>query len=109
MTPCRDSQSTRGLTRPRRRAIEPASQGPAMPLRLDTRDADFAERFAAFLATKRETAQDVEQAVRAIIADVIARGDEALVELSRRFDRIDLAAVGLRVTPDEISAAAAAC
>ncbi|HEY1546141.1 MAG TPA: histidinol dehydrogenase [Xanthobacteraceae bacterium] len=80
-----------------------------MPLRLDTRDADFAERFAAFLATKREAAQDVEQAVRAIIADVVARGDEALIELSRRFDRIDLVEVGLRVTPDEIEAAAAAC
>ncbi len=80
-----------------------------MPLRLDTRDADFAERFAAFLATKREASQDVEQAVRAIIADVVARGDEALIELSRRFDRIDLASVGLRVTPDEIAAAAAAC
>jgi histidinol dehydrogenase len=80
-----------------------------MPLRLDTRDADFAERFAAFLATKREAAQDVEQAVRAIIADVMARGDAALIELSRRFDRIDLGTVGLRVTAEEIAAAAAAC
>jgi histidinol dehydrogenase len=80
-----------------------------MPLRLDTRDADFAERFAAFLATKREAAQDVEEAVRAIIADVMARGDTALIELSRKFDRIDLAAVGLRVTADEIAAAAGAC
>jgi histidinol dehydrogenase len=80
-----------------------------MPLRLDTRDADFAERFAAFLATKRETSQDVEQVVRTIIADVVARGDEALIELSRRFDRIDLATVGLRVTADEIAAAASAC
>ena len=35
-----------------------------MPLRLDTRDADFADRFSAFLATKREASQDVEQAVR---------------------------------------------
>src|SRR6185503_16701225 len=78
-------------------------------LRLDTRDADFAERFAAFLATKREAAQDVEEAVRAIIADVMERGDDALIELSRRFDRIDLANVGLRVTPDEIVAAAAEC
>jgi histidinol dehydrogenase len=80
-----------------------------MPLRLDTRDADFAERFAAFLATKRESAPDVEQAVRAIIADVMARGAAALIELSRKLDRIDLAAVGLRVTPDEIAAAAGAC
>jgi histidinol dehydrogenase len=80
-----------------------------MPIRLDTRDADFAERFAAFLATKREASQDVEDAVKAIIADVVARGDDALIELSRRFDRIDLAAVGLRVGAAEIDAAAAAC
>jgi histidinol dehydrogenase len=80
-----------------------------MPLRLDTRDADFADRFSAFLATKREASQDVEQAVRAIIADVVGRGDQALIELSRKFDRIDLKAIGLRVAADEIAAAAAAC
>jgi histidinol dehydrogenase len=80
-----------------------------MPIRLDTREPDFADRFAAFLATKREASQDVEQAVRAIIADVVARGDAALVELTRRFDRVDLAAAGLRVGRDEIDAAAAAC
>ncbi len=56
--------------------------------------ADFAERFRAFLATKRETATDVEDAVRAIIADVVARGDRALIELTRKFDRVDLERVG---------------
>jgi histidinol dehydrogenase len=80
-----------------------------MPIRLDTRDADFSRQFAAFLATKRESAQDVEDAVKAIIADVVARGDAALIELSRKFDRVDLATVGLRVTPGELAAAAAAC
>jgi histidinol dehydrogenase len=80
-----------------------------MPLRLDTRDADFADRFSAFLATKREASQDVEQAVRSIIADVVARGDQALIELSQKFDRLDLKAIGLRVAADEIAAAAAAC
>src|SRR5690242_5122708 len=80
-----------------------------MPIRLDTRDADFPQRFAAFLATKREASQDVETAVKAIIADVAARGDAALIELSRTFDRVDLATVGLRVGADEIAAATAAC
>ncbi len=80
-----------------------------MPLRLDTRDADFADRFSAFLATKREASQDVEQAVRSIIAEVVAHGDRALIELSQKFDRIDLRAVGLRVSAQEIAAAAAAC
>jgi histidinol dehydrogenase len=80
-----------------------------MPIRLDSRTADFAARFAAFLATKRETAEDVEQAVRAIIADVRANGDRALIELSRKFDRTDLSKAGLRVSRDEIDAATAAC
>jgi histidinol dehydrogenase len=80
-----------------------------MPIRLDTRDADFVERFAAFLATKRETSQDVEDAVKAIIADVVRRGDAALIELSKRFDRVDLGLVGLRVSADEIDAATAQC
>jgi histidinol dehydrogenase len=80
-----------------------------MPLRLDTRDADFADRFSAFLATKREASQDVEQAVRSIIAEVVAGGDQALIALSQKFDRIDLQAVGLRVSAQEIATAAAAC
>lgn len=80
-----------------------------MPIRLDTRDSDFAERFSAFLATKREAAQDVEEAVKAIIADVVKRGDQALIDLSRKFDRVDLEAGGLRVARAEIDAAAARC
>jgi histidinol dehydrogenase len=80
-----------------------------MPLRLDARAPDFAERFDAFLAAKRETAEDVEQAVRAIIAEVRARGDRALVELTQKFDRLDLDRVGLRVTAAELEAAASQC
>ena len=80
-----------------------------MPIRLDNRSADFAARFTAFLATKRETAPDVEQAVRAIIDDVRKNGDRALIALSRKFDRIDLDKVGIRVTAAEIDAATASC
>jgi histidinol dehydrogenase len=80
-----------------------------MPLRLDSRAPDFAERFRAFLATKREVSADVEAAVRAIIADVAARGDRAVIELTRQFDRFDPAKAGLKVAADEIDAAAAAC
>src|SRR5205807_1356886 len=80
-----------------------------MPIRLDRRAPDFAARFRAFLATKREASADVEAAVRAIIAEVVARGDAALIELSRKFDRVDLAQTGLKVTADEIDAAYAAC
>jgi len=80
-----------------------------MPIRLDRRAADFERRFHDFLATKRETAADVEEAVRAIIADVAARGDRALIELTRKLDRVDLESAGLRVTAAEIAAAQAAC
>jgi len=80
-----------------------------MPIRLDSTASDFSARFAAFLATKREGAADVETAVRAIIADVVKSGDRALVELSEKFDKADLGKLGLRVTPDEIAAAAKAC
>jgi histidinol dehydrogenase len=86
----------------------PAGQR-AMPIRLDSRSADFAARFSALLATKRETSSDVDQAVRAIIADVRQNGDRALIELSRKFDRIDLAKIGLRVSAAELDAATAAC
>jgi histidinol dehydrogenase len=80
-----------------------------MPIRLDNKSADFAARFAAFLSTKRETAQDVEQAVRAIVDDVRKNGDRALIALSQKFDRIDLSKFGIRVSTAEIDAATAAC
>jgi histidinol dehydrogenase len=80
-----------------------------MPIRLDSRSADFGARFHAFLGTKREASQDVEAAVRAIVADVVARGDKALVELTRQFDRVELDAASLRVSAAEVDAAGAQC
>jgi histidinol dehydrogenase len=80
-----------------------------MPLRLDQKSADFSERFGAFLSVKREAAQDVEAAARGIVEAVKARGDAALAEFTLKFDRADLAKLGLRVTAAEINAAAALC
>src|ERR1044072_4818991 len=80
-----------------------------MPIRLDSRAADFPQKFRAFLDTKREASADVEQAVRAIIADVAARGDAALIELTRKVERLDLGAIGMRVRPDDLEAGTAAC
>jgi histidinol dehydrogenase len=80
-----------------------------MPHRLDSRSPTFARDFDSFLQTKREAAPDVEAAVRAIIADVRARGDAALIELTQRFDGLDLAKTGIRVQQAEIDAATAAC
>ena len=80
-----------------------------MPVRLDQSRADFATGFAGFLAAKREVAADIEAAARAIVDDVAARGDAALLEATRKFDRLELDAAGLRITPAEIDAAKKAC
>jgi histidinol dehydrogenase len=80
-----------------------------MPIRLDARAPDFDKRFRDLLSTKREAAADVDEAVRAIIADVAARGDRAVVELTKTLDRVDLETLGIKVTEDEIAAAYAAC
>ncbi|WJR79072.1 histidinol dehydrogenase [Bradyrhizobium sp. NP1] len=80
-----------------------------MPLRLDRSSADFDERFGQFLAAKREVSADVEAAVRTIVDDVARRGDAALIEATRRFDRLALEAGGLRVSAAEIEAAVKAC
>ena len=80
-----------------------------MPVRLDRSSADFTQRFASFLAIKREVSADIEAATRAIVDDVAARGDAALLEATRKFDRLDLKASGLGVTAAEIEAASKAC
>lgn len=76
-----------------------------MAITLHASQADFEARFAALLAAKRETAQDVGAAVGDIIARVRAEGDAALFDLTHRFDRFDARAAGLRVGADEVKAA----
>jgi histidinol dehydrogenase len=80
-----------------------------MPVRLDARSANFSRDFAGLLDAKREAEEDVSRAVKAIIADVRARGDEALIELSRRFDRVELSVSSLRVGAEDIAAAVRQC
>ena len=79
-----------------------------MPTTLNTTSPDFPARFADLLAQKRETAADVTAAVAAIVTDVQSRDDQALFDLTKRFDRFDLGAANLRVSPAEIAAAKAA-
>jgi histidinol dehydrogenase len=80
-----------------------------MPIQLDTSSADFGRAFAAFLAMKREVAADVEAACRRIVDDVAGRGDAALLEATRKFDRLDIDASRLRVSEAEIADALEAC
>jgi histidinol dehydrogenase len=67
-------------------------------------DPGFEADFAALLGMKREEAEDVDQAVAAIIADVRARGDAALIDLTARFDRMDLTPDRLAFSEAEIEA-----
>ncbi len=80
-----------------------------MGRRLSARERGFERAFAALLAMKREVSEDVDATVRAIISDVLARGDAALVEYTRRFDNLDLEIKGLRVGEAEIDEAWARC
>ncbi|MEQ8824324.1 MAG: histidinol dehydrogenase [Filomicrobium sp.] len=75
--------------------------------RLKSSDGDFSDRFAELLAQKREVSEEVDGVVRDIIKDVHARGDAALIDLSEKFDSVDLAAKGIEIGPDEIAAAIA--
>src|SRR5437764_4726535 len=79
-----------------------------MALTLSTRDPGFEAGFGQLLAAKRESAADVDAAVAEIIEDVAARGDAALIDHTRRFDGMDLAAGGLRLRAREIADGAAA-
>jgi histidinol dehydrogenase len=78
-----------------------------MPVILDSRDAGFAEAFETLLNSKREASEEVGNAVAAILADVKARGDEAVIEYTERFDKPAQAAWALRVTDEEIAEASA--
>ena len=80
-----------------------------MPRRLATADQGFEAAFQALVEARREAGEDVSAAVAAIIADVRDRGDRALIDLTRRFDRLELTPDRLRVAAGEIAAALEAC
>lgn len=78
-----------------------------MPVFLNTSDADFETAFAELLNAKREDSPDVDAAVAAIIADVRTRGDAAVLELTAKFDRLDLTADKMAISEAEVDAAIA--
>ncbi len=78
-----------------------------MVLWLEQRTADFETRFTQLLAAKREVAEDVNAAVAAIIARVRSEKDAGLVDLTLRYDRVDLRKLGMRVPAEEITRARA--
>ncbi len=78
-----------------------------MPRFLTTTDSDFAERFGQLLSRSQDDARSVDEAAGEIIDAVRARGDAALLELTKRHDRLSLAPEALAFSPDEIEAACA--
>lgn len=72
-------------------------------------DPDFEAAFAAFVDERRDTPEEVDAAVRDVLAAVRAEGIEAVLRYSRAFDKAELTEATLRVTQDEIEAGAAAC
>jgi histidinol dehydrogenase len=74
--------------------------------RLDTASADFEAVFARLLAFENTQDDDVERTVTAILADVKRRGDEAVLEYTRRFDRVEAADMSvMRLTKGELERA----
>lgn len=81
-----------------------------MPLKLNSKSADFEKSFTALLNQKRDEDRNVDAVAADILADVRARGDAALLDYTRKFDRLDLEdASKLRVTDAEIKEAVASC
>ncbi len=73
-----------------------------MPIFLDADDADFETAFAALLGAKREDSPDVDDIVAQIIKDVRQRGDAAVLDLTAKFDRLELSADTMRFSAQEI-------
>jgi histidinol dehydrogenase len=80
-----------------------------MPLRLDASAPDFPRAFDQLLGMKREASVEIDDTVRDIIADVVRRGDDAVIDYTSRFDKLDLTHQTLRIPDDEIDRALEAC
>src|ERR1700759_640809 len=73
-----------------------------MARRLNAKDKNFAADFDALLYSRNAVEEDVAGQVKTIIADVKKRGDDALVELTNKFDRANVTRETLRLAPSEL-------
>ncbi|MEQ9198500.1 MAG: histidinol dehydrogenase, partial [Rhodospirillales bacterium] len=78
-----------------------------MPVELNSSDANFEQDFTRLLHAKRETDEDVRDTVSGILADIRKRGDAALFDYTKKFDRVELTPDAMRVSRDEINLAIA--
>ncbi len=71
--------------------------------KLSSRAADFDAELARLLAFEETADEKLEATVAGILADVRRRGDEALLEYTRKFDRLSLdEAPGMELSRDEL-------
>ena len=80
-----------------------------MATRLSSRDPGFAAAFSALVAKSRDAKSNVDDVVAGVLADVRARGDAAVIEYSKKFDRIDLTPATLAFDKADIAGAAKQC
>ena len=78
-----------------------------MPVLLNSQNSNFEKEFKKLLSAKREDSVDVDVSVREIIGGVIELGDQALIEYTKKFDRISLTTDTLRFTQSELKEQAA--
>jgi histidinol dehydrogenase len=81
----------------------PPKRGPHW---LDASAPGFEKEFSAFLGRNRDTDENVDRVAADIVADVRARGDAAVLEYTRKFDKVETDAAGLRISDAERKAAA---
>jgi histidinol dehydrogenase len=80
-----------------------------MPVKLSVTQPDFAAAFTRFLSMRDEQAAQVGDTVRGIISAVRTRGDEALLEYTKQFDRYEATLENIRVTPQEMANSISLC
>ena len=78
-----------------------------MPILLNSHNSNFEKEFKKLLLAKREDSVDVDVSVREIIGGVIELGDQALIEYTKKFDRVSLTTDTLRFTQSELKEQAA--
>ena len=73
-----------------------------MPVFLNFDDPMFDQHFDEILSSERNDSSDVNSVVSDILEDVKRRKDEAVIELTHRFDKIKLKKEELSFSKDEI-------
>lgn len=75
---------------------------PSLIRRLDAREPDFLSKLDSLLAFEGATDQRIEDAVAEILGAVRTTGDVAVLEYTRRFDHVDVAAMSALELPKSV-------